>query len=201
VQDTDCHKRDILRGVACPKVLIALGGNLKSKAGTPLQTLRLALERLGDSQFTVESVSQFYATPCFPAGAGPDYVNAAAVLTGSDDPDHVLGILHTVEAEFGRARDQRWGRRTLDLDLIALGDRVLPDPETHRAWRDMVLADQMTRAPDTLILPHPRLHQRAFVLIPLAEVAPDWMHPILGQTIQQMADALPEDEKTAVTPL
>jgi len=164
-------------------------------------TLTAALARLGDSRLSVQAVSRFYASPCFPPGAGPDYVNAAAVLTGAEDAQQVLAELHRVEAEFGRTRDRRWGMRTLDLDLLAFGDAVLPDAETHAAWRDLPLAAQMSRTPDTLILPHPRLQDRAFVLVPLAEIAPDWRHPILGQTVRQMADALPEAEKTALTPL
>lgn len=200
-QGADGNKTDNFRDVTYPKALVALGGNLKSSVGTPAQTLSSALNRLGDSHLDVVSVSRFYSTPCFPAGAGPDYVNAAAVLNGADDPQQMLTVLHRIEAEFGRARDQRWGRRTLDLDLIALGDIVWPDLATHQTWRDLPLDAQMTRAPDTLILPHPRLQDRAFVLIPLAEIAPDWVHPILGLSVQQMVDALPMGEKTAVTPL
>ncbi len=185
----------------CSKALVALGANLTSWAGTPDRTLRAALGALGDSGLTIAAVSPFFATPCFPAGTGPDYVNAAAVVTGAVGPQALLTTLHAVEAEFGRERAQRWGRRVLDLDLIAFGDTVLPDARTQAQWRNLPLEDQMTRAPDTLILPHPRVQDRAFVLIPLARIAPDWTHPILGQTVQEMADALPEAEKAQINPL
>ncbi len=181
--------------------LIALGANLPGDAGQPEDTLRAALAALGDSGLTVQAVSRFFRTPCFPAGAGPDYVNAAASLNGFDAPEAVLRALHRVEDIFGRARGQRWGMRTLDLDLIAMADAVRPDPETFRAWHGLDLATQMQKAPDHLILPHPRLHERAFVLIPLCDIAPDWRHPVLGQTMREMADALPNEDKDAVQPL
>ena len=200
-QDVECHGRNVNAPVTCPKVIVALGGNVASHVGSPELTLRSALTRLADSALQVVSISKFYATPCFPAGSGPDYVNAAAVLSGMDDGHGILNILHQVEAEFGRARDRRWGRRTLDLDLIALGDAIRPDLETYRKWRALPLDRQMTEAPDRLILPHPRMQDRAFVLIPLAEIAPDWRHPVTGRSVAEMADALPEAEKLLVRPL
>ncbi len=181
--------------------MIALGANIDSVAGLPARTLAAALERLGDSQLTVEAVSAFYATPCFPPGAGPDYVNAAARLTGLDDPDEILAILHRVESEFGRARDRRWGTRTLDLDLLAVGDMVLPDPATFREWQRLPPERQMMQAPDRLILPHPRLQDRAFVLVPLASVAGDWRHPVLNRTVDEMLRALPGALVADVRPL
>ncbi|MDJ0628068.1 MAG: 2-amino-4-hydroxy-6-hydroxymethyldihydropteridine diphosphokinase [Rhodobacter sp.] len=187
--------------VACPKVIIALGGNIESAVGPPASTLAAALESLGDSFLTVEAVSPFFATPCFPAGAGPDYVNAAAVLSGSDDPQAVLDVLHSTEAVFGRSRRQRWGQRTLDLDLISLGDVVLPDLKTYLSWRDLPPDRRIETVPDRLILPHPRLQDRAFVLIPLAHVAPDWRHPVTGLGAAEMADALPQVEKSAIKQL
>jgi 2-amino-4-hydroxy-6-hydroxymethyldihydropteridine diphosphokinase len=181
--------------------LIALGGNMDSAIGPPAATLKAALGRLGDSQLRVDAVSRYFSTPCFPEGAGPDYVNAAAMLSGDSDAQTILDVLHAIEAEFGRARDQRWGRRTLDLDLIALGDAILPDSATFETWRNLPLNQQMQQAPGQLILPHPRMQDRAFVLVPLAEIAPDWRHPVLGRTVMQMRDALSEADKSSVRPL
>lgn len=148
-------------------------------------------------------VSRLYRTPCFPAGAGPDYVNAAAVVTWRNviEPAALLAAIHRIEAEFGRERLQRWGMRTLDIDLIAVGDSVLPDPATWKMWKDLPPAGQARRAPDRLILPHPRLQDRAFVLVPLADVAPDWRHPVLGRTIREMRDALSPEALAEVVPL
>jgi 2-amino-4-hydroxy-6-hydroxymethyldihydropteridine diphosphokinase len=147
--------------------------------------------------------SRFFRTPCFPAGTGPDYVNAACVLQVSADlsPRAILARLHDVEATFGRKRAQRWGMRTLDLDLLALGDSVLPDAATQTRWRNHSGADQAQLAPDQLILPHPRLQDRAFVLVPLADVAPDWRHPVLGLTVADMVSRLPAADRATVVPI
>jgi 2-amino-4-hydroxy-6-hydroxymethyldihydropteridine diphosphokinase len=138
----------------------------------------------------IRAISPFYATPCFPAGAGPDYVNAAVALKWDRTAKEVLTALHRIEAELGRSRVQRWGQRTVDLDLIAIGDQVMPDAQTFAHWRDLPLDQQMKEAPDQLILPHPRMQDRAFVLVPLADVAPDWVHPVSGLSVVQMRDAL-----------
>ncbi len=146
-------------------------------------------------------MSRLFATPCFPPGTGPDYVNAAAVIATSLDPPTLLGHLNAIEDRFGRQRVQRWGQRTLDLDLLAYEDLVLPDAATHDHWRNLPPDAQVRQAPDTLILPHPRLQDRAFVLVPLAEIAPDWRHPRLMITVLEMLNRLEMAEIAAVTPL
>ncbi len=183
------------------QALVALGANIPSRVGPPMATLVAALRGMERWPLHVERVSAFYATPCFPKASGPDYVNAVAAVSGMADAHAVLKRLDAIEREFGRRRDTRWGRRTLDLDLIAMGDMVLPDVETYRAWRDLSPEIQRVRTPDGLILPHPRIQDRAFVLVPLLEIAPGWRNPVTGLTVARMHDSLPEDEIAAVRTL
>ena len=183
------------------KALIALGSNVTSRHGDPAQTLKNALRALGSGQVTVRAVSRFFRTPAFPAGSGPDYVNAAVLVDTALAPEALLARLHEIEAEFDRRRSTRWASRTLDLDLIALDQQVVPDAGAVRAWIDLALAAQTKRTPDRLLLPHPRLHERAFVLVPAADVWPDWRHPLLGRTIGEMLAALPAEDVAAVVAL
>ena len=183
------------------RILVALGSNLGSRSGDPAQTLRAALHALGDSGLNVVRLSRLFRTPCFPPGTGPDYVNACAVLRGPGTATEVLDRLHSAESDFGRERLQRWGSRSLDLDLLAVEGQVLPDAATQDAWRALPPAEQIRRAPDCLILPHPRLQDRGFVLVPLADVAPDWTHPRTGLTVRQMRDALPPEALEGIAPL
>ncbi|WP_109466064.1 2-amino-4-hydroxy-6-hydroxymethyldihydropteridine diphosphokinase [Albibacillus kandeliae] len=183
------------------KSLIALGSNQKLPGSDPAEILREAIVTMARGGLVIRAVSRFFATPCFPAGAGPDYVNAAVLATGGDSPGAVLDLLHEIEAGAGRERVQRWGMRTLDLDLLDFDGRVLPDAETHALWRDLPLEEQMRRAPEQLILPHPRIQDRAFVLVPVMDICPDWVHPLLNLTVSEMLAALPPGEIDAVRPL
>lgn len=181
--------------------LIALGGNEPSVTGTPEQTIRAAMCSIDAAIGPITGQSRLYRTPCFPAGAGPDYVNAAVAVRTALPAPEILRRLHEIEQEHGRARVQRWGMRTLDLDLLALGDAVLPDLATFEAWRALPPDLQRMRAPDELVLPHPRLQDRAFVLVPLAEVAGDWVHPVSGQSVAGMLSVLPAEDLSGVVAL
>lgn len=183
--------------------LVAFGANLNFGKMSPKSTILAAIAELDHLGLSVVRLSTLYETPCFPAGAGPNYINAAAVVTlrhlmTSAD---ILACLHTVEAKFGRERLQRWGMRTLDIDLMALGESVLPDRATYLKWKNLLPDEQRRLTPDQLILPHPRLAERAFVLVPLADVAPDWRHPITGLSVAQMLAALPAKDRAEVIPL
>jgi 2-amino-4-hydroxy-6-hydroxymethyldihydropteridine diphosphokinase len=183
------------------EALIALGANLPSEVGAPAETLVQAISALPAEGMVIRAVSRFYATPCFPPGAGPDYVNAVVKVRTNLTPEQLLAALHRVEQRFGRERQARWGMRTLDLDLLAMDDLVLPDPDTQAHWRLLSAEDQRRLAPEQLILPHPRLQDRGFVLAPLVDIAPGWRHPLLGRTAAEMLAALPAAERAELTPI
>lgn len=181
--------------------LVAFGANLPSQFGSPRTTLCAAIERLQQLGFSLVAASRFWSTPAVPEGSGPDFVNACCKMRSSLQPRDALAQLHGVEEEFGRVREGRWSARVVDIDLIASEDRVLPDRESFLRWKNLPPEAQQREAPTDLILPHPRLQDRAFVLIPLAEIAPLWRHPITGDSVMEMLAALPEAEKTPISPL
>lgn len=187
---------------AAPAIaLVALGANLSQGARTPATALALALEHLSEATGAKVTASRLFRTPAYPAGAGPDFVNAAAALPWSGSPEALLAILHRIEEGLGRTRKTRWEARLMDLDLIALGAQVHPDAATQTHWASLPPGQAAVETPDRLILPHPRLTERAFVLIPLRDVAPDWVHPLTGQCVTAMCAALPDAMQAEVWPL
>ena len=183
------------------KALVALGANVTSPVGPPVETMRAGLAALASDSITVLAKSRLYATPCMPQGAGPDYVNAVALIQTSLSAKGLLNRLHALEARFARERKQRWASRTLDLDLIDFGGMIVPDAATYSIWRALEPSRQAHEAPDQLILPHPRMQDRAFVLVPLHDVAPDWRHPVSGLTVAQMISQISARELDAIRPI
>ncbi len=161
-------------------ILVALGANLPSPThGGPRQTLEAALVALDRAGLPVAARSAWYETAPVPLSDQPWYVNGVAVVTSALGPAEVLTILHGIEADFGRVRQAVNAPRVLDLDLLAHGDRV------SDGWP---------------LLPHPRLHERAFVLRPLADVAPDWRHPRSGLDLGRMLAGIGPDQTTRRLP-
>jgi 2-amino-4-hydroxy-6-hydroxymethyldihydropteridine diphosphokinase len=145
---------------------IALGSNL----GDSLTILKDALEILAESpSITLKKYSSWYQTA--PVGPPqPDYLNGCALLEVHLTPQDLLETLLRIEAKFGRVRKERNGPRTLDLDLLLFDDLILDTPN--------------------LQVPHPRMRERAFVLVPLAEIAPDWVEPVSGKAIAQLVQTV-----------
>jgi 2-amino-4-hydroxy-6-hydroxymethyldihydropteridine diphosphokinase len=176
-----CKHRNGSGATPYPIALIAVGANIAGPDGqSPLETCKRAVVMLDQLPGThLRGLSRWFESAPVPPSDQPPYVNAVVALAvdrpgGSVDPAALLASLMQVETMCGRQRTTPNAARTLDLDIIAIGSlvRATPDP----------------------ILPHPRAHLRAFVLAPLVDVAPDWIHPVLGRTAAELlADLPPQD--------
>ncbi len=167
-------------------VYLAFGANECGQFGHVFDIIYLSYTLLHKKYLTKVEYSPFYQTPSFPAGNGPDYVNSVIKAKTSLSPNELLAAIHVVENRLGRTRDQRWGPRIIDIDLLDYDGHILPSLETYRHWREMPLELQKTTWPEGLILPHPRIQDRGFVLIPLQAVAPDWVHPVTDEGIDTL---------------
>ncbi|MCF6304836.1 MAG: 2-amino-4-hydroxy-6-hydroxymethyldihydropteridine diphosphokinase [Rhodobacteraceae bacterium] len=177
---------------------VALGSNLSGNAGGPKAVLTHSLKLFAGESIEILQQSYWYRSAAFPAGSGPDYVNAVVEISSDLGAAAVLAALHRIEAETGRVRGARWGARVCDLDLLAYGDLVCPDLMGFRHWFELPLAQQKTTMPEQLILPHPRIQDRAFVLVPFDDIAPGWRHPVLGKTVARMKAELSGDDLKSV---
>ncbi len=147
-------------------MLIAIGSNRRHhRHGPPRGVVRAAMAALEGQGLAVVAVSQIHTTA--PVGpGGRSFANAAVVVATALSPRAVLNAIKAVERDFGRKPGQRWGDRVLDLDIIGAGSSVI--------------------AESGLVVPHPRMAERRFVLDPLVEIAPDWRHPLLHATVRQL---------------
>tara|TARA_R110000744_G_scaffold145205_5_gene257628 strand:+ start:38738 stop:39271 length:534 start_codon:yes stop_codon:yes gene_type:complete len=163
-------------------IYIALGANLPSAGRSPARTLALALDALSARGITVVTRSSDWHSPAWPDPSAPAYVNAVAEVETDLAPRALLDLLHEIEAEFGRVRHIRWEARVLDLDLLDFRG----GPHSDEAG---------------LEVPHPRMAGRAFVMLPLAEIAPHWRQPETGRAIADLITALPPADVTATRKL
>ena len=163
-------------------ILIAFGSNLNFGKQSPRTLVIGALGAL--NQFVdVTAVSKFYVSASWPDPSQPDYINGVAAISTGLAPEVFLAGLHALEASFGRRRAEMNAPRTLDLDLLAYKNRIRGGGLSHGGGK---------KGRNGLILPHPRMASRDFVLAPLCDIAPDWPHPQLKATARELLDALPE---------
>lgn len=148
------------------RAAIALGSNL----GDSLVIVESAIEAIARVP-GVQLIERSHLYKTAPVGPPqPDYINACVLVYTLLSPDTLLSVLLEIERQFGRVRRERWGPRLLDLDLLLYGNRIVNTP--------------------TLQLPHPRMRDRAFVLWPLAEIAPDWVEPVTLKTMKDLRDQI-----------
>ncbi len=165
------------------RALIAIGANLPpASGGTPLAGCQAAVQALaGLPGLKLVGLSRWWeSAPIPPNPLAPRYVNGVALLEGTMDPLGLLTALQGIEAAAGRTRPFPNAPRVLDLDIIDLDGLIRPGPDP--------------------ILPHPRAHLRGFVLHPLAEVAPDWVHPVLQKSVAQLLGTLPAQDLHPLSP-
>lgn len=154
-------------------ILIALGSNLPFGEKTPPEVVNTAIGTLAREGIEIVARSRLYSSAPWPASDQPRFVNAVARVRTTLDPSALMALLHRIEHDFGRVRGALNTARTLDLDLIDYDGRVMNGE---------------------LKLPHPRLAERGFVLLPLAEVAPEWSHPVTGKGVAALIAALPPQD-------
>ncbi|MEC4814808.1 MAG: 2-amino-4-hydroxy-6-hydroxymethyldihydropteridine diphosphokinase [Scytonema sp. PMC 1069.18] len=146
---------------------IALGSNIGESQSILEGALKTLAHTLG---ITIQAQSSWYKTAPVGGPSQPDYLNGCAILEVQLNPQKLLETLLQIEQEFGRVRQERWGPRTLDLDILLFDDLILETPD--------------------LQIPHPRMTQRAFVLVPLSEIAPDWIEPVSLEPISTLVQKL-----------
>lgn len=159
-------------------IFIGLGGNLASAAGSPATTIETALSQFTIYGITVVARSPLYESEPVPRSDQPWFVNAVVRVETALAPDELLVRLHAIEHGFGRTRRERNEARTLDLDLLDY--------------------DGLFRNDERLVLPHPRLHERAFVLKPLIDLDPSWSDPRSGRTAVELLAALSDEARSTV---
>jgi len=159
-------------------IFIGIGANLPhERYGPPRRTLEAALAELGRRGLRMVRVSPWYRTAPVPASDQPWFINAVAEVATDLSAEALLAELHAVEAAFGRARTVPNAARAIDLDLLDYRGEIA------------------SGGPGRATLPHPRLAGRSFVLRPLADLAPDWRHPVTGQPIGELLANLPADQR------
>ena len=157
-------------------ILIGIGANLSSPLGPPRAACGAALAAMDAKSLRVVRRSKWYRSAPVPMSDQPWYVNGVAEVESTLPPIGLLAFLLDIEADFGRLRLSPNAPRTIDLDLLTFNAEIISAPDGG------------------LQLPHPRMHNRAFVLLPLAELAPDWIHPVSGSHISDLTAALPPEQ-------
>lgn len=160
-------------------IIVALGANLPGPTGqSPAETLEQALSALLEKGCRLIAQSEWFETEPVPVSDQPWFVNGVAIIETEHDAKTLLEFCFDIEHEFGRERNIRWEARVLDIDIVSFNNEVTPSPD--------IWGLESNKENEHLVLPHPRMHQRSFVLAPLVAIAPEWQHPVLGETAKDL---------------
>lgn len=171
--------------MAVNNLLLALGANLRGAWGPPCETLRRAERELSRAGLRTLAVSRIYDTLPLGPGRQAPYLNAVLMLQAHIAPGELLRLIKRIERRAGRRLGARWGPRCLDIDILDYGGR-------RQGW------PQRRRQSGRLVLPHPEMHKRAFVLVPLLEVDPHWRHPALAVSGRTLLARLPRARRRGI---
>lgn len=155
-------------------VLLSLGSNLGDRLGM----LRRAVEKLDKNGISATALSHVYETMPWGVTDQPLFLNACAKVRTASDPRQLLMLLKNMESELGRRAGKRWGPREIDIDIVFY-DRIV--------FKD-----------EHLVIPHPHMHQRGFVLVPLSEIAPGYIHPVFSKSVKELLAGLSDREKDMI---
>ncbi len=154
------------------QIYLSLGANLGNREANLQQAIELIKERLGE----VIAISSFIETAAWGKTDQPDFLNLALLVATNYSPLKALTIIQEIEHQLGRERKEKWGARLIDIDIIF--------------WDNQVISEVQ------LTVPHPLMHERTFVLIPMAEIAPEMEHPVLKRKMKELLESLEKQEAT-----
>ena len=178
--------------------IIALGANLNGSFGSPIKTLKMCIKKLQENDVIIEKKSSWYQSKAFPNPLDPPFVNRCLKVLTHLEPLDFLDLISNIETELGRKRKKRWESRVCDIDILSNNQKILPNLDKFNYWYKMELYNQIVIKPKELIIPHPRIQEREFVLLPLLDIQPNWTHPILNKTVLQLCEELPEKIKNNI---
>ena len=175
--------------------VVVLGSNLSSEFGNSAETLKKCVDEIRSNP-SIDSLieSNWYISVSFLNKSDPRYINVGISFSTKLKPIKLLNFTSRLENKYGRKRQERWGPRTCDIDILLCDQQILPSKLYFNKWLNLNLSDQIRLVPDELILPHPRLQERTFFLKPLIDLQPDWIHPFLKVKAKEMLDSLPSHE-------